>query len=62
MAYVRTFRTQMRFLRIIKSPKISWNLVQMFYGIGKRDRVEVDDGPSVFATMGNDWKLRLVGE
>lgn len=59
---VRTFRTQMRFLRIIKSPEISWNLLRMFYGMGKRGKVEVDDGPSASVTMGSDWKLRLVLE
>lgn len=50
----------MRFLHIIKSPEISWNLLRMFYGMGKRGGVEVDDGPSGSATMENDWKLRLI--
>jgi len=31
----------------------------MFYGIGKRGGVEVN---GLSATMGNDWKLRLVLE
>lgn len=40
--------------------KISRNLLEFatneFYGIGKRGGIDVGDGPSVSATMENDWK------
>lgn len=57
MAYVQSAN------EISARNKISWNLSEFTSNVlRKRDGVEVDDGPSVSATMGNDWKPRLRGE